>query len=434
MSLLFILFAFLSIGFSCYIISSGILTIRFFRAELAKKIPQPDSKPAQEWPKVALISPCKDLDPDFEANMRMLLKQDYPNFEIVFVTLDQHDDSYPVLEKMVAESPVPARLLLGGFSKIRCQKLDNIIAAMDALDDSIDIYAFVDSDARVSTDWLRNLVAPLAQEHIGATTSYRWYRPEPGRPITYALALWTGYQYSNFYINRYVSTWGGTMAITRKRFEELNIRSEWDHALSDDCVLNECVRRAGYRVEFVTASMTSLSSEYSIKDILIFAVRQCVIGKHTLKEVWYASLSSLTLIHIVAATGLWQLWSALQTGQSIPWTTWGMLSFFPAGIIQCGLFIIALNLIRAQRPQATDPLMGKVSWALWSPFAYVFVWLTLFASAFTDRFVWRQIYYRMISDTETEVYKYPARFHQTESTSSSKEVFDGVGSPPALNN
>ncbi|MGE3727635.1 MAG: glycosyltransferase [Candidatus Sericytochromatia bacterium] len=431
MALLFLLLSCLGLFFSIFIIVGGLMTVRFFKAELAKKVALPGDKPAQEWPRVALISPCKDLDPDFEDNMRMLLQQDYPNYEIVFVTLDEQDDSYPVLQRMVAESPVPARLLLGGFSKKRCQKLDNIMAAMDALDESIDIYAFVDSDARVSSDWLRNLVAPLAQENIGASTSYRWYRPEPGRAITYALALWTGYQFSNFYLNRYVATWGGSMAITRKRFEALNIRKEWDNALSDDCVLNECVRRAGYRVEFVAASMTSLSSEYSLKDILIFAVRQCVIGKHTLKEAWYGSLIMLTLIHLAGGVGLWQLFSALQTGEPIAFTTWGMLSFIWAGVVQCALFIEALNLIRDRRPDS-DPLGGKVYWALWSPFAYIFVWLTLLASAFTDRFVWRQIYYRMISDTETEVYKYPSRFDQMGESSSSKEVFNGVGAPPLV--
>lgn len=431
MALLFLILSCLGLFFSAFIVFGGLMTNRFFKAELAKKVALPEDKPAAEWPRVALISPCKDCDPDFEDNMRMLLKQDYPNYEIVFVTLDEQDDSYPILKRMVEESTVPARLLLGGFSKKRCQKLDNIMAAMDALDERIDIYAFVDSDARVSSDWLRNLVAPLAQEKVGATTSYRWYRPEPGRPITYALALWTGIQFSNFYLNRYVVTWGGTMAITRKRFEALNIRKEWDNALSDDCVLNECVRRGGYRVEFVTASMTSLSSEYNIKDILIFAVRQCVIGKHTLKEVWYATVAMLTAIHLTGAVGLWQLFSALQTGGHIAPTTWGMLSFIPAGMLQCALFIRALNLIRDRRPDS-DPLGGKVYWALWSPFAYVFVWLTLFASAFTDRFVWRQIYYRMISDTETEVYKYPSRFDQTGEIPRSKEVFNGVGAPPLV--
>ena len=410
--------ALISLGFSGYLIFSGWMTIRYFRRELEAAKPLPaDTNPAH-WPRVALISPCKDLDPDFEANMRMLLQQDYPNYEIVFVTLDQYDDTYPVLRRMVEESPVPARLLFGGFSKKRCQKLDNMMAAMDALDDSIDIYAFVDSDARVAPDWLRHLVAPLSRPEVGATTSYRWYRPEPGRPLTYALCLWTGCQFANFYNNRYVTAWGGSMAITRQRFTELNIRRQWDNALSDDCVLNECVRRAGYRVEFVVPSMTSLSSDYGIKDILIFAVRQCVIGKHTIKDVWGPSLLLLTLMHAVLATGLWRLAS----GATATWTTWALLAFIPAGILQCVLFIQALNQLRAHRP-ASDPLLGRLSWALWSPLAYVFVWLTLLASAFTDRFVWRQIYYRMVSDTETEVYRYPERF---QSEPSPKEVLNGA--------
>ncbi len=416
--LFYTLMALISLGFSGYLIFSGWMTIRYFRRELESIPAHAPEATVQHWPRVALISPCKDLDPDFEANMRMLLVQDYPNYEIVFVTLDQYDDTYPILKRLVEESPVPARLLFGGFSKKRCQKLDNMMAAMDALDDGIEIYAFVDSDARVAPDWLRHLVAPLARPEVGATTSYRWYRPEPWRPLTYALCLWTGCQFSNFYNNRYVAAWGGSMAITRQRFVDLKIRRQWDNALSDDCVLNECVRKAGYRVEFVVPSMTSLSSDYHVKDILIFAVRQCVIGKHTLKDVWGPSLCALTAIHIILMVGIWQLIA----GATALWTTWAMLVFVPAGMIQSALFIYALNQLRPYRPDS-DPLFGRLSWALWSPLAYVFVWLTLLASAFTDRFVWRQIYYRMVSDTETEVYRYPERF--SEPSPQIKEVLNG---------
>lgn len=429
MSLLFTLMALMSLGFSCYIILSGWLTIRFFRRALA----QAPSYASQEkgWPKVALIAPCKDLDPDFEANMRMLLQQDYPNYELVFVTVDPYDDTYPILQRLVKESPVPARLLCGGFSKKRCQKLDNILAAIDALDDIVEIYAFVDSDARVSKDWLRHLVAPLHDPAVGASTSYRWYRPEPGRPITYALALWTGLQFSNFFNPRCVAVWGGSMAITRQRFEALHIRQKWEHALSDDCVLNDCVRKAKYRVQFVVPAMTSLSSAHSLKDILIFAVRQSVIGKHTLKGIWFSSLAVLTLIHMVLGVGLWQLGSALLRGQMIPWTTWAMLSFLPAGMVQSFLFIHALNLIHAYRGDA-DPLKGHWSWGLWSPLAYLFAWLTLLASVFTNRFVWRQIYYRMLSDTETEVYRYPSRFDEAGSQPNTKEVVHGGDIHPCM--
>lgn len=398
------LLALASIGFAGYLIVSGLLTITFFRKQLDNPYPDP-----VVFPKVGLIVPCKDLDPDFEENMRMLPLQDYPNYEIFFVTVDEHDPSYPILKQVASESKVPARVLFGGFTKQRCQKLDNIIAAIEAMDDSIEVFAWVDSDARVHTDWLRSLVAPLREKHIGATTSYRWYVPIPGRLMSYLLCLWTGLQFSNFYNNRYVSVWGGSMAMRRDTYHKLDIRKHWEYALADDCVLNERVKEAGLRVEFVANAMTSLSSDYPLKTIGVFATRQCVIGKFTLREVWVSSTIALTFIHAVMLWALYQIGTGLAAGTPIHWTSWAMFAFWLGGLIQSLCFIRVIRLIGDRRP-LEEPLKGKYRWALFVPLAYLFTWSTLVAAGFTNRFVWREIWYEMVSAYETNVYKYPERF------------------------
>ncbi len=38
------------------------------------------------FPKVTLIAPCCGLDEGFEENIRAVLSQDYPDYEVIFVT------------------------------------------------------------------------------------------------------------------------------------------------------------------------------------------------------------------------------------------------------------------------------------------------------------------------------------------------------------
>lgn len=399
-----------SVGAAALLAGSALKMSRFVKQELARTRSTGVPMNWPDWPKVALMVPCKDVDPDLEDNLRMLLRQDYPLYEIIFMTLDEHDASYPYLQRMVSEAEgrgIKARIVFGGFSKQRCQKLDNMLAGVDALDADVEIFAWADSDVRVSREWLRQLVAPLAKDEVGATTSFRWYRPEPKRPLTYLLSLWTGYQFTHLHMNKQVHVWGGTMAVTRKFFDEMNMREIWEYALADDCTLSNEVKRAGKKVEFVMPSMTSISSDHSIKDILIFAVRQGVIAKHTLKGVWYPSVFGLSILHLAVFRGLALCLRAIQAGQPLPLVGLLMMAFVPGGIVQSLVFIQSIRQLVSVR-ESNDPMKAQYLWALYSPFAYLFLWSTLMASAATDKFVWRGIFYRMLNEHETEVYAYPA--------------------------
>lgn len=402
-------------GGAAFLIASSLRMSRHVKKELARTRNLQVPAPWQEWPRVALMCPVKDVDPDLEENLSMLLQQDYPNYEIVFMTLDEHDLSYPYLQRMVEKSPVPARIVFGGFSKQRCQKLDNMLAGVDALDDSVDIYAWADSDVRATREWLRQLVAPLSKPEVGATTSFRWYRPEQGKPLTYLLSLWTGFQFSHFHIPMAVHVWGGTMAISKKFFDELDMRKVWEYALADDCVLSSSVKKAGKKVEFVIPAMTSISSDHTTRDNLIFAVRQAVIAKHTMtRDVWWPSILGTSALHLALFKGLTMALKAIRLGQPVPMLALAMLSFVPGSIVQSLVFIQAIRQLAASRDE-DDPLQAEYVWALWAPLAYLFLWTSLAASATTDRFVWRGIFYRMLNSHETEVYAYPAHLGTAES-------------------
>lgn len=388
------------LGASAFLVGSAARMNRYVKQEMAR--------PANTTylPRVSLMVPCKDRDPDLAENMQMLLEQDYPHYELIFMLPNAQDPAYPILKEKVEQSPVPAQIVFGGFSQKRCQKLDNILAGLAAAADDSEVYAWVDTDARVPRHWLREMVAPLANDAVGASTTYRSYRPEKGRPITYLLHQWTAFQFSHMHLKRAVAIWGGSMVVRRDFFDTLNMPEVWDTALADDCVLHESVISSRKQVAFVPTAMTSLSSDIPQDEIVHFAMRQCVIGKVTLPAIWWISILGLSFLQLSAGIGLFE---ALRSGfkkERPHWSAWAKMSFWPASIVQALLVTRATRLIAAPR-EADDPLDSKASWALLGPFAYAFLWQSLLASVPHDTFNWRAIRYRMHHPLKTEILDFP---------------------------
>lgn len=395
-----LVFCIINTGWGIYVVISGLLMFLFVRESLKKPI----NESGRKLPKAAIIAPCKDVDPDFEDNMKMLLNQDYPDYEIIFVTIDEHDPNYTILQKLVKESPIPAHLYLGGLSRKRAQKLDNMLKAIENLPVDIEALAFIDSDSRITKDWLKNMMIPLLDKKVGSVTGFRWYLPEKGRLISYIHCLWTAILYGNLYSDTFVATWGGSMSILKSTFEKLNLKEKWDTVLSDDCVLNEELHKANLKIVFNPRCMTSSLTPFPFWEVFSFAIRQAIIAKNCLSIIWWLSTCLLTLVHGIIFLGIYKI---LYEGFSLP--AIGMLSFVPFTILQ-GLFIM-LSIKNLTKKRKEDRLYGEIKWAFLMPLAYVFLWLSFIGALFSNLFDWRGIYYRMDDAYKTTVCKVPERFN-----------------------
>ena len=58
---------------------------------------------AQFTPMVSLIVPCKGTDLEFERNVEAVLQQDYPRYEVIFVTATTADPAYETLARFAAD-------------------------------------------------------------------------------------------------------------------------------------------------------------------------------------------------------------------------------------------------------------------------------------------------------------------------------------------
>src|SRR6185295_3116891 len=117
-------------------------------------------------PFVSVIAPCRGLEPGLADNLRPLLEQDYPRYEVLFV-FDRVDD--PAARLVSHGSSQIGRTIIAGPATDSGQKVHNLRVAAAQVDPESEVLVFVDTDARPAKDWLRKLVAPLVDKGLGAS-------------------------------------------------------------------------------------------------------------------------------------------------------------------------------------------------------------------------------------------------------------------------
>ncbi|MGE3466442.1 MAG: glycosyltransferase, partial [Pyrinomonadaceae bacterium] len=304
MILVFYLFAGVLVWLSFRSFRGGIAYLEYFRSELAKP-------PSNYAPFVTVIAPCKGVDQGFEENLRALFEQDYPAYEIIFVVDSEMDAAVPVIKQILDSKPqkaetrpvgsapcISSRLVIAPKATASAQKIENLREAVLHTAPESEAFAFVDSDARPSADWLRSLIAPLADENVGAATGYRWFisreptfaselRSAWNASIASALGPNTG---SNF-------TWGGSTAIRRETFDRIGMREKWTSTLADDFALTRALNAADLDIVFVPQALTASVENSTLSQMLEFTTRQMKITRVYATRLWVASFIGSALFN-----------------------------------------------------------------------------------------------------------------------------------------
>ncbi len=396
--------------------------LRFSRYSLRDTGP----RTSRYQPKSVIIVPCKGLEHDFEENIRALFGQEYRDYEIIFATESQADPAYGVLSKLIKNySRRPAWLVIAGEAKTRGQKVHNLLAAVDMLnsiDRRAEVIVFADSDARVSKHWLSELVAPLGDKRIGATTGFRWYLPVNGGFNSLLLSVWNSSALS-LLGERSSFAWGGSTAIRRETFDRLNIKQRWQGALSDDYALSGAIHEAGQRIKFVSHCLVASYADANFGELLEFSTRQMRITRVYAPRLWQIAAVSHCLYNLTFWGGLvWLIAMAFA----------GKLSFLPAALLT-GIFllgattswtraVVAAQLLFTNRASIKKLWWQKHWWGyvLLGPLVSLLYVYNVFASAWTKRIVWRGIGYEMISPRETTIWNRPPQRPYPDTTARTK--------------
>ncbi|HVS80313.1 MAG TPA: glycosyltransferase family 2 protein, partial [Pyrinomonadaceae bacterium] len=229
--LLFYFFATISIWLGLSSLRGGLRFARYLQAELTKEY-------SDFTPFVTVFVPCRGVDEGLRKNLAAIFAQDYPAFEIIVVS-DRADDlalavvaeECRSLEKRTGPS---VRVVIAGEAIDSGQKVHNLCVAVGCADPQSAVFVFVDTDARPSMTWLRDLVASLHDPKVGAATGYRWFVGQGGF-ASHLRSVWNASIASALGAQRDKNfCWGGSTAIRRETFERLKVAERWRGTVSDD--------------------------------------------------------------------------------------------------------------------------------------------------------------------------------------------------------
>lgn len=373
----------------------GINYLAFFRRELAR----PDSI---YTPFCSVIVPCRGLDADLSENLAALFRQkNYPRYEIVLVVDDERDEAVEVIKKFLRrEEGASAKLVIAGKAENESQKVHNLRQAVTEVSARSEAFVFVDSDARPSADWLRNLIAPLENKAVGCATGYRWFIQKRGGFAAHLRAVWNASVASALGANQKSNfCWGGSTAIRRDVFERLEMREYWRGTLSDDFAVTRRMNEAHLPICFVPQCLTATVEDCTLAELLEFSTRQMKITRTYAAHLWKASLLGALLFTAVFWTGIALLF--FLTGVHFRLTLAFTLTIYALGCGKSYLRLKAVKIIlKDYEAQLNNQLLPHLTLWTITPLLYFY---NCVCALLSRKIVWRGIEYRLQSATETEI-------------------------------
>lgn len=202
-------------------------------------------------PPVSLFKPLHGAEPNLAAHLESFFLQDYPEYEVLFCARTANDAGLEIARRVAAKHPhVPVRFLSIGeatYVNAKVSSLERMEAAA-----RFDLFVISDSDVRVAPEYLREVIAPFADEKTGGVTClYRgvadkglWSRLEAaGMSVemtagVLAADLMEGMQFML----------GPTMAVRRSCVAEIGGFSVLGQYCADDFVLGNQIAANGHTI------------------------------------------------------------------------------------------------------------------------------------------------------------------------------------------
>jgi ceramide glucosyltransferase len=234
-------------------------------------------------PPVSNLKPIRGLDPDAYENFASFCRQDYPDYEILFCVADEEDAAIPLIDRLKREFPErPIRVLFGSGRDATNDKVAKLARMVSEAEHEYVVIS--DSDVRVRPDYLRKVVAPLADPKIGAVTCFYLSIDER----SFADRLQSVGMMSDFYAGVVVA-WqldgvkfalGPTIATTRERLAAFGGYESIENRPADDLLVGRLIADQGYEVELSRYTVETVADYHSIRDLVHKRLRWIVVMRH----------------------------------------------------------------------------------------------------------------------------------------------------------
>ena len=221
-------------------------------AQVLRFRPQPAGDVRGEFhPAVTILKPLCGLDPQLYENLRSFCDQEYGDYQVVFGVRDPADPAIAVVQRILAELPhKDLELVVDPRVRAVNLKVANLMNMMERAKHGL--VTIADADMRVRGDYLRHVVAPFADDRVGAVTMLFGARPAAGL-ASRLRAMLTNEQFIPSVLVKLSFTkpdfgFGSTLAFARSTLERAGGFEALGSHLAEDTAFTKRVRELGLEV------------------------------------------------------------------------------------------------------------------------------------------------------------------------------------------
>jgi len=360
-------------------------------------------------PKAAVVLCLRGADPFLADCIEAILDQDYPQYD-VRVVVDCHEDpAWEVVEEVVRRRQA-ANVQIRPLAERRdtCSlKCSSVVQAVSELDESYEVVALLDADTIPHPGWLRQLVAPLADERVGAATGNRWYMPADATWATLVRYVWNSAAVVQMFWHRIA--WGGTLALKMEVLRDCDLLERWGRAFCEDTMLHRVLRQRGQRVAFVPSLMMVNREACDMLGYFHWVRRQMLTAR-LYHPRWPAVVGHGLITSLLQAAAVVVLLVVLLGGhwEAAAWVGGGLACYLASMAVMLVPMEIGVRRIVHSRGETSGWLtagtMAKVLAAI--PLTQV-IYAAVLVSALTVRTVeWRGVSYRIDGPWKIRLIRY----------------------------
>lgn len=228
-----------------------------------------EKRPAK-LPPVSVLKPVHGNEARLRENIESFFRQDYPEYEILFAADEADDSALPVIREICARySHIPSRILVTGdppWPNAQNYCFHRLTGAAKH-----DILVTSDSDVEVGPDYLRDVVPPLFDPHVGAVTC-AFRGKSAGGPWAYLDAIGQSVEFTAGVLmsNLLESTkfgLGPTIAVRKDSIGRIGGFAGVREYLSNDFVVGNFIYKAGFQVVLSSHVVDHMSSPKTFRQM-----------------------------------------------------------------------------------------------------------------------------------------------------------------------
>ena len=268
-----------------------------------RRTPPPVPAGAAHCPPVTVLKPLKGPGVELAANLESFCRQDYPVYQIVFGVDDARDPAVDVVRGIMRRFPHLDIALAIGHEEGANRKVANLVHMMRHA--KHEVLVMSDADIRVRADYLRTMVAPLADPTVGLTTCLYRGQAAGGLPaVVESLLVSTDFLPMVLmaqWVQRFKYAYGASIAFRRDALDTIGGFEVMRSHLADDYLLGSRIAEAGWTLRLLPYVVETIPDSPTLRDVWRHHLRWARTYRVCQPIGWFATIIIQTMLWGVVA-------------------------------------------------------------------------------------------------------------------------------------